>query len=168
LIDRLIAERVDANAVRRWAKAEATAAASEPPERTCIECGAEFIRLYRDVNGKPRLRSPHEWTRSIYCSRSCASAYRRRKRVWLAPHLAALEPATPALVRGAGNCLPGRPSRKTGPAAILAAERRKRVMEARFAGKTFKQIGDLEGVSAQAIFKTYWRALDRSAPCRSR
>lgn len=75
-----------------WATARATDAKAKP--RVCIECKAKFTRLYRDINGRPRLRELRLWPRSLYCSRSCASAYRKRKRTHpeLPPHLRMLEP----------------------------------------------------------------------------
>ena len=140
LIDRMIAEQVDPKAARRWAAAEATAALSG--ERTCIECGLELTRLYRDVHYKPRLRSPQEWARSIYCSQRCASAYRSRRRVWLGLHLAGLDPApkeTPTRVRSAAP--PGRPSRRTGPRAIERVERTAALLRERFGGLMLNDIG---------------------------
>ena len=62
------------------AAAQRTAAETKPPVRWCIVCEAEFTRLYTDIHGKPRLRSPKDWRKSLYCSRSCASRYRRSKR----------------------------------------------------------------------------------------
>lgn len=62
-----------------WTAAQRTAAKATPPVRWCIVCEAEFTRLYRDIHGRPRLRSPHDWRKSLYCSRECASRYRRNK-----------------------------------------------------------------------------------------
>ena len=103
MVDRLILARAGAEGAlggateaRRLATAEATAAKARPPEKLCIVCGEVFRRVYADIHGKPRLRSLREWPRSIYCSRSCASAYRGRKakgwRMKLPLHLASLEP----------------------------------------------------------------------------
>jgi hypothetical protein len=63
-----------------WGAAERTASMAKPPIRYCIVCDAEYTRAYRDIHGKPRLRSPKDWRKSLYCSRSCASLYRRNKR----------------------------------------------------------------------------------------
>ncbi len=63
-----------------WGAAERTAAKAKPPIRRCIMCEAEFTRLYTDIHGKPRLRSPKDWRKSLYCSQECASRYRRNKR----------------------------------------------------------------------------------------
>jgi hypothetical protein len=63
-----------------WDAAQRTASMAKPPVRWCITCEAEFSRLYTNRHGKPRLRSPKDWRKSLYCSRSCASLYRRNKR----------------------------------------------------------------------------------------
>ena len=63
-----------------WDAAQRTAAKTQPPVKWCIMCEGEFTRLYRDLHGKPRLRSPKDWRKSLYCSRACASLYRRSKR----------------------------------------------------------------------------------------
>jgi hypothetical protein len=159
----MIAEQADPSAARRWAKAEATAALSG--ERTCIECRVEFRRLYRDVRGRPRLRSPKEWARSIYCSQSCASAYRSRRRVWLGLHLAGLDAAPPSPERREARP-PGRPSRKTGVKAIERAERAATILRMRFGGGyTFKQIGMMQTppVSPQSVHQRYWRLIKAAA-----
>lgn len=171
LIERMIAEQVDQNAAKRWAKAEATAALSG--ERTCIECGVEFRRLYRDIHGKPRLRSPREWARSIYCSQSCASAYRSRRRVWLGLHLAGLDPAPArqsSLMTSQAQRSPGRPSRKTGREAIERVEGAAAILRMRFQGFTFAQIGVMQTppVSPQAICERYWRTIRANPPSRQR
>jgi Sigma-70, region 4 len=166
LIDQMIAEQADPSAARRWAKAEATAALSG--ERTCIECRVEFRRLYRDVRGRPRLRSPKEWARSIYCSQSCASAYRSRRRVWLGLHLAGLDAAPPSPERREARP-PGRPSKRTGPRVIERTERAATILRMRFAGDyTFREIGDLLGVSPQSIHQLYWRLIKANPPNRRR
>jgi hypothetical protein len=77
-----------------WGAAQRTAADAQPPVKFCIVCDAEFSRLYTTASGRPRLRSLPEWRRSLYCSRECASRYRRNKpragRPTLPLHIAAL------------------------------------------------------------------------------
>jgi hypothetical protein len=63
-----------------WDAAQRTASKARPPVKWCITCEVEFTRLYRDIHDRPRLRSPQDWRKSLYCSRSCASLYRRAKR----------------------------------------------------------------------------------------
>jgi hypothetical protein len=131
----------------------------EPLMRVCVQCGAEYSR--RRANG--RLREPRRWRRSLYCSRLCAAQHRGR---WKALPLAGLEPPPPLPKPKLRAAMPGRPSRKTGRRAIERVERISRILQAKSAGHTFREIGLAEGVSMQAIHKLYWRALDQTAPCR--
>jgi hypothetical protein len=136
--------------------------AVQPIVRTCIECGCEYTR--RMASG--RLRSPQRWRRALYCSRQCATEYHKR---WKASpqtgHVSGLDPPAPpskpkmrALARS-----PGRPSNRTGRESIERAERASSILDLRFQGFTFKQIGAMQGVSAPSIHRLFWRAL-RSCP----
>jgi hypothetical protein len=82
----------------------------------------------------------------------------------MSPHLASLELTAPSPERKCLHVKPvGRPSRKTGSAAIAKVERISRILQARSAGMTFKQIGVMHGVTTQAIHKAFWKAM-RSYP----
>lgn len=135
----------------------------EPPlTRICIECRCEFGR--RMSNGK--LRSPQRWRRSLYCSRACCAQHRLRRKASpkLTGYLAGLDPPpSPPKPRRSCSAALGRPSRKTELRAILAADRIKRIMEARFDGASFREIGLAEGVSMQRIHKLFWKTM-RSTP----
>ena len=139
----------------------------DPLTRVFLECHAEFAR--RMANGK--LRSPQRWRRALFCSRVCAAEqYRRRKASLKLPHyLAGLEPPPP-LPRPKRSCsaAPGRPATKTGRRAIERVERTSRILQAKFAGHTFREIGLAEGVSMQRVHRLYWRALDANPPNRRR
>jgi hypothetical protein len=150
-----------------WTAAEATA--SKAPVKFCITCTEPFGRLYRDRNGKPRLRDLKRWSssRALYCSRACCAVYRRNKRnagwLTLPAHLASLEP-TPTLqpkMRSAART--GRPPTVTGKQSIERVEGIKRIMEARFAGASFREIAGLEAVSTATVHRLYWKTI-RSCP----
>jgi hypothetical protein len=74
-------------------------------------------------------------------------------------HLAGLDPPPSPPKPKLRVRQPGRPSRKTGLRAILAAERIKRIMEARFDGASFREIGLAEGVSMQRVHKLFWKTM---------
>lgn len=102
------------------------------------------------------------------CSRACAAEhYRRRKAdnsIWpkLFGHLAGLEPVREPPRPKRRAAMPGRPANRTGRKAIAKIERTRAVLQMRFAGHTFAQIGQRldPPVSAQMAHRLYWQALD--------
>jgi hypothetical protein len=149
-----------------WTAAEATAA--NAPVKFCITCSEPFTRLYTNINGRPRLRDLKRWSsqRVLYCSQQCCASFRRNKRnagwLTLPASLQALEPAPEQLtMRSAART--GRPSTKTGEQSIERVERIKRIMEARFAGASFREIAGFEAVSTATVHRLYWKTM-RATP----
>ena len=142
----------------QWTTAEATAAKAKPPVKFCLECDQPFTRLYRDVNGKPRLRELRRWSwGASYSSKACCAAYREAARAGSRICRSIYK----LLSRPPGSPRLGRKPRKTGPEAIARAERTAAIMRLLFAGYTQRQIGLMmtPAVSQQAICKTVWKAM---------
>jgi hypothetical protein len=62
----------------------------------------------------------------------------------------------------------GRPPTKTGKQSIERIERIKRIMEARFAGASFREISLTHGLSTATVHRLYWKVVSENPPSRRR